>query len=271
MRVQNVISSCGKLLSGWVLSRWRPSNVASFHLGRSGSRLLGDLLKQHPRVIWEGELFSPGRLDGIAARWPVLTRDRMSILKLRMQMAGRRCYGFETQPTQVEYMKMSLPEYVERLERIGFSHFVILERKNHLRRIVSMMVARSTSQWHLKPTESPPLVRVELGVDDLLLSRGRDTERRSLVAHLRREHESMCALKKILGTRRLLCLTYEDDIVGHPDIAYRRVCDFVGIGYHQTTVRFGRTNPFDLSDVLINFSQVERALHGTEFEWMLYS
>ena len=148
---------------------------------------------------------------------------------------------------------------------------MILERKNHLRRIVSMMVARSTSQWHLKPTESPPLVRVEMGVDDLLLSRGRDTERRSLVAHLRREHESMCALKKILGTRRLLCLTYEDDIVGHPDIAYRRVCDFVGIGYHQATVRFGRTNPFDLSDVLINFSQVERALHGTEFEWMLYS
>ena len=89
MRVQNVISSCGKLLSGWVLSRWRPSNVASFHLGRSGSRLLGDLLKQHPRVVWEGELFSPGRLDGIAGRWPVLTRDRMSILKLRMQMAGR--------------------------------------------------------------------------------------------------------------------------------------------------------------------------------------
>ena len=113
MRVQNVISSCGKLLSGWVLSRWRPSNVANFHLGRSGSRLLGDLLKQHPRVVWAGELFSPGRLDGIAGRWPVLTRDRMSILKLRMQMAGRRCYGFETQPTQAEYMKMSLPEYVE--------------------------------------------------------------------------------------------------------------------------------------------------------------
>lgn len=186
-------------------------------------------------------------------------------------MAGNRCFGFETQPTQVEYMGIALPEYVEQLERLGFGHFIVLERKNHLRRIVSMIVARNTTQWHRKPGQSSPLVRVELDVDQLLLNRGRDTERRSLVSHLQREHESMCALKEILGTRRLLCLIYEDDIVGHPEIAFRRVCEFAGIDYHQTTVRFGKTNPFDLSDVLTNFSQVERALHGTAFEWMLYS
>ena len=271
MRVQNLIGSLGRLMTGPVLSRWRPCNIASFHLGRSGSRLLGDLLKQHPRVVWEGELFSPGRLESIAARWPRLTRDRLTILKLRMQIAGSRCFGFETQPPQVEYMDMSISEYVQRLEDLGFGHFIILERKNHLRRIVSMMVARKTSQWHRAPGESSPLVRIELDVDRLLLSRGRDTERRSLVAHLQREQDSMATLKEILGDRRLLCLTYEDDIVGHPEIAYRQVCEFAGMGYHRATVRFEKTNPFELSDVLTNFSEVERALYGTDFEWMLRS
>ena len=271
MEVQNLIYSLGKLLSGYVLSRWRPCNLASFHLGRSGSRLLGDLLKQNPRVVWDGELFSPGRLDGIAARWPALTRDRMRILKLRMQMAGRCCYGFETQPPQVEYMDISLPEYVERLERLGFSHFVILERKNHLRRIVSMLVARTTSKWHLQSTDLPSLVQVDLDVDDLRLSRGRDDEGRPLIAHLQREQASVCALKEILGSRQLLCLTYEDDIVDNPEVAYRRVCDFAGIECHEASVRFGRTNPYDLSDVIANYAQVESALKGTAFEWMLYS
>jgi hypothetical protein len=188
-----------------------------------------------------------------------------------MQIAGSRCFGFETQPTQVEYMEMSLPEYVERLESLGFGHFIVLERRNHLRRIVSMMVARNTSQWHRTPGESSQLVRVELDVEQLLLSRGRDTERRSLLAQLQREQDSMAALKELLGSRRLLCLSYEDDIAISPETAYGRVCDFMGVGRHPVEVRFGKTNPFDLTDVLINFSQVERALRGTPFEWMLYS
>jgi hypothetical protein len=188
-----------------------------------------------------------------------------------MKMAGQRCYGFETQPTQVEHLDMTVPRYVERLEALGFDHFVVLERKNHLRRIVSMLVARTTSQWHLPPGDKHPLVRVELDVDNLLLARGRDTEGRSLVAQLLREQESARALRDVLANRRLLCLTYEDDIAIRPASAYQRVCEFTGMGDHPVTVRFSKTNPHELTDVLTNFSQVEQSLRGTPFEWMLYS
>ena len=88
---------------------------------------------------------------------------------------------------------------------------------------------------------------------------------------LKREQESVCALKETLNKRRLLCLTYEDDIATGPEIGYRRICDFTGIGDHPVTVHFEKTNPFSLSEVLINYPQVERALRGTDFEWMLYS
>ena len=260
-----------ELLTGLATSHRRPCNIAAFHLGRSGSRVLGDLLTQHPRIAWAGELFGPGRLSGITKQWPMLPRDPLDILRLRMTMAGHRCFGFETQPTEIEHLNMTLPQYVRKLEDMKFEHFIILERKNHLRRIVSMMAARSTSQWHLRKGEAAPLVHIELDVDRLLLGRGRDTERRTLVAQLRREEESVRVLKEELGGRRLLCLTYEDDIAPGPESAYKRVCEFTNSEDHPVTTRWDRTNPHQMSDILTNFSQVEEALIGTPFEWMLHT
>ena len=271
MNTLSLASSLYHLISGIVLSSRRPCNIAAFHLGRSGSRLLGDLLNQHPNVMWDGELMTPARLDGIASRWPLLTRDRMKILKRRMLMAGRRCYGFETQPTQVDSLEITFEEYVGRLDALKFSHFVVLERKNQLRRIVSIMSGHHSAKWHLKSSDSPSLVRFELNVDRLSLDWGSDTEQRSLISHLHRAQENASELKRVLSNRRLLCLTYEDDLAAQPSAGYRRVCDFAGIDDHPVSVRFGKTNPFDLKEVLTNFSQVERALAGSPFEWMLYS
>jgi hypothetical protein len=271
MNVRTIIPSLANLLSGLVLSSQRPCNIAAFHLGRCGSRVLGDLLKQHRNIIWDGELFSPGRLDGIASRWRLLTRDRMNILRLKMTMAGRRCYGFETQPTQVEPIDMTLTDYVQRLEHLGFDHFVLLERRNHLRRIVSILRGHQSSQWHLQNGSTQSKVRFKLDVDECSLDWGTDTEQRSLIAHLQRSEKVTDTLKQILSSRRHLFLTYEDDIISQPEIAYRRACDFAGIDYQPVNVRFKKTNPDDLSDVLTNFSEVEQTLRGTSYEWMLYS
>lgn len=269
MNPKRAIASIAALTTGVFTSRHRLANIAAFHQGRSGSRLLGDLLKQHPRMVWEGELFSPGRLGDIASRWPLLTRDPLRILRLRMVMAGPAVYGFETQPTQVEHLRMSLEQYVVRLESLGFDRFLMLERLNHLRRFVSMLVARTNSQWHLPGGTKPELVRIELDTKDLLLSRGRDTERRSLVAHLDRERETWRLLQEILERRRLLYLTYEQDLAESPELGYRKVCEFIGLPPHPVAVRFSKTNPHSLREVLTNYDQVADALAGTEYEWML--
>ena len=261
----------GRFLSGLVFSRWRPCNVAAFHLGRSGSRLLGDLLKQNPNIVWDGELLSPGRLDGIAGRWPLLPRSPLAVLRLRMALAGKRCYGFETQPPQVEYLDITLHEYIEKLEKLQFHHFLLLERKNHLRRIVSMLVARENSQWHLHPGEVAPPTRIELDVDGLQLNRGRDTQARSLVEQLEREQQTIDALERTLRSRSFLYLSYEDDLETRPQVAYERVCEFINVPAHPVQVRFAKTNPRKLSEIVVNFSQVERALNGTAFQWMLDS
>lgn len=271
MNARTIIPSLGKLLSGMVLSSLRPCNIAAFHLGRCGSRVLGDLLKQHPRIVWEGELFSPGRLDDIASRWPRLSGRRMQILRLRMTMAGRSCFGFETQPTQVQQLDMTMSDYVKQLEHLGFDHYILLERLNCLRRIVSIKVAQQSSQWHLVSGESAPPVRIKLDIDNLSLDWGTDTLKRPLIEHLQRTEQSVRELRELLSDRNLLCLTYEEAIQRQPEIAFRRVCEFAGVDDQPVTVRFNRTNPFDLAEVLTNFSDVERTLRGTSFEWMLDS
>ena len=271
MSVRTLAAALYRLASGVFLSSRRPCNIAMFHTGRCGSRVLGDSLKQHPKIVWEGELLSPGRLEGIASRWPLLTRDRMNILRLRMLMAGQRCFGFETQPTQVELLGKTLEQYVSRLDELGFSRFVLLERKNHLRRIVSIMLGHHTAKWHLSSSDSASLQPFALDVERLCLNWGPDTKPSSLSSHLHRAEESVRELKATLSGHQLLCLTYKDDIAASPEVGYRRVCEFVGVAEHPVSVRFRKTNPFDLSDVLTNFAQVERVLAGTEFEWMLYS
>lgn len=65
-------------------------------------------------------------------------------------------------------------------------------------------------------------------------------------------------------------MTYEDDISKDPLVGYKRICQFLGAGLEKVSIRFGKTNPFKLSDIIINFEEVERILRGSPFEWMLY-
>ena len=178
-------------------------------------------------------------------------------------MAGQSCYGFETQPTQVQHMGMTVPDYVRRLEELGFDRFILLDRKNYLRRVVSIKVARQNSRWHWASVEPPPMVPIKLDIDDLSLDWGSDTARRPLIEHLQHAEQRIQEIKDALSDREHLCLTYEDDIQRQPEVAFRRVCEFAGVGDQQVTVRFSKTNPFDFADVLTNFSQVERTLRGS--------
>jgi hypothetical protein len=68
---------------------------------------------------------------------------------------------------------------------------------------------------------------------------------------------------------RRLTLTYEDDIESDPMIGYRKMCDFLNIVPEPMTVRFKKRNPFPLERIILNFEDVEAALRGSRFEWML--
>ena len=111
-RAWNGIS--GRLLSPFN-SQFRLGNAAMFHIGRSGSTVVSDLLERHPKIFWDRELFS-GKGTTLAeyandpnsagsTRWRnshFFPLDPFGFIASRMPLAGGRFYGFEIIPSHKE-------------------------------------------------------------------------------------------------------------------------------------------------------------------------
>lgn len=79
-----------------------------FHIGRSGSTVLCDMLNQHSDVSWDGELLKgtaattinkPLRYSNPADRWynsPYFPDRPFSFIESHMSKANTRFFGFET-------------------------------------------------------------------------------------------------------------------------------------------------------------------------------
>jgi hypothetical protein len=74
--------------------------------------------------------------------------------------------------------------------------------------------------------------------------------------------------RRLLDGNDTLCLTYEEDIAEDPSRGYRRACEFLGVEPEPVEIKYGRTTPFPLSDVIENLDDVRAALARTKFEWM---
>lgn len=253
------------------LSVFRPGNIAMFHIGRSGSTVLADLLEQHPKITWDGELYQRfleyWKKQEVAIEAGEVTVNPAKLVRQRMIWAGNKFYGFEVKFYHLKRANVNLSDYIEQLHRLGFSHFIVLERRNYLRKIVSSIIAADISRrYHQQSHEQAILNRIEIDLDNTKV----DDYIKPLIAHLQDFDENFRKLEELLENRRVLRLTYEEDISAAPLEGYRRICDFLGIDYRPGSIRYSKTNPFKLSEIIINFEEVEHALRGTRFEWMLY-
>ena len=253
-------------------ARRREANVAMFHVGRSGSTVLGDLLGQHPGVYWDGEIyehrvFQPyeQRAGTIEYGQTPFSYDPVPLLKARMREAGARIYGFEVKFFHLDYTDYDLETYLATLRALGFNRFIVLERRNLLRKIASSIVAHQRAQFHIGASASTGVNRIQLPVDAVRI----DRDSKPLVDFLASYTRDLARLERALAGDSMLKLTYEEDIASDPGNAYRRVCEFLKLPPVATQVRLAKTNPYPLADMLENFDEVGAALEGTDFAWML--
>lgn len=256
-------------LLGVFLSRPRRGNIALFHIGRSGSTVLGDLLDQHPCIFWDQEIYrsledkAPRLTEG---RSPELSGKALEILRLRMNRVRKEFYGFEAKFFQLKLTETKLPDYIEGLKHLGITHFIVLERKNYLRKLVSSLVSRSKKKSHQSASKQAKLTTLYIDVNKVCI----DKDAKPLLAYFNEWHQNFETLRRALVKDNVLYLTYEADILPDPTIAYERTCAFLGIAPRRVAVRYGKTNPFRLSQIITNFNAVKQRLSGTPFEWMLY-
>jgi hypothetical protein len=240
-------------------------HIAMFHNGRCGSTVLGNMLDQHPSIKWDGEIYEPeGALYykyGIRAD----AVDPVGFLRKRITEATKPRYGFEIKPYQARRVNLPIEKLIASLDELGFKHFVMLQRRNSLRKVVSSLVAKNSSRWHVSAGSAVSLTKIRLNVDAVRT----DHTEKPLVELLRGYESDMRDIEWRLTGRSVLKLSYEDDIETDPQAGYRKMCGFLGVFPVPALIQLGRTTPFLLSEILENHDEVAATLRGTEFEWMI--
>lgn len=254
-------------------------NFVIFHVGRSGSTVLTSLINQHPRIYCDGELFHGyygahhRRMEADGAntrfRWNTSSyfpSDPIGFVASRVPYGGLRAfYGFEAKFFHLRFNNLTLPAFLDAVQRLGFRYFVVLERRNSLRKVVSSVVAHGKRQFHVQSGQRVNLSRVVLDVNRVEI----DSDSKPLLAYLEDYARNFEALRQLLAGHQMLWLTYEDDVLVNPLQAYNRCCDFFRLERGTPAVNLTRTNPFRLTEMLVNYDEVAAALAGTPFAWML--
>jgi len=255
--------------------------VAMFHMSRCGSTVLGQMLAAQGEIFWAGEVFAdmpsryaklmrlPDAVARILARSVAEPESLRSLVRRSEYPLHYRVYGFETTYLREQHLRagwigLDLADYLRLLDAQEFDRFIVLHRHNHLRMLVSRAVAQTTGTWHSRTGTNGP-VPVVLPVGELVWGDWRG----SLLERLRDQDAQRARLLRLLEGRRVLRLNYEEHISADPGVAYRAVCDFLGLPARPVAPRLKKINPFPLHQNVRNWDEVVGALSGTEYAWML--
>jgi hypothetical protein len=150
------------------------------------------------------------------------------------------------------------------LER-GFDRFVVLKRRNHLRRMVSHCVAEVTQQYHVEKGSVADLQPIVLDPGSIRVGE----KRQSLLAWFREFDDAYARLGSLLARHPHCEVVYEEDLESDPRIGFRKVCAFLGIEPGQVEVLFSRTNPFSLAEILVNYDAIRELIERAGYASML--
>jgi len=151
---------------------------------------------------------------------------------------------------------------------LGFAYHIVLERRNYLRKVVSSAIAHETGAFHQGASEARTRRQITLDVENIRI----DRDEKPLLEFLESYNSFFRSLRECLNGKRLLWITYEDDVFGDPRVGYEKICSFIGVEpLEGAAVRYGKTNPYPLNEIVSNFSDLEYVLKGTAYEWMLYN
>lgn len=245
--------------------------VAMYHIGRSGSTVLCDLLAKNPKISWEEEPFEPfysGGWRGGKHRLmgKILLRSPKLGLQFKRQFGRCDWFGFDVKFYHWRDQKISTLDSLALLEKAGYERVIILKRRNFLRKVVSSVIALKRKSYHsVEEGYGKSIGKVELEVGGILI----DGDRLPLLERFAGWDRSFDEIEQ--GSKKYghLHLNYEDDIMADPGVAYRKVCSFLGVQPVEVSSDLKRTNPFPLPELISNWEEVCDCLSGTKWSWML--
>ncbi|MDD3744278.1 MAG: Stf0 family sulfotransferase [Lentimicrobiaceae bacterium] len=250
------------------------NKIIMTHLGRVGSTVLAEMLKQHPKIIWLDEYFTI-KYQKNSENFNFSAQDMIAMLDaecFKVQDAFESLYiGHEIKPINffhnpscdiIDYVKMTINEN-------KYTH-IFLRRRNVFKRICSSYKAAQFNIWHiLKNENKAPNKGFMINLKNLI---DYDTQQKAntlpeLIRNAIQFEERLIDIYKKLGIK-FLEIFYEDDIEEEPARAYRKVISYLELDETFAEAWFKKTSR-DLSEDIINYSDVEKQLRNSEYSWML--
>lgn len=234
--------------------------VAVLHLGRCGSHLINNTIK----------IYNPNNVEhDLDIFTKPMDTPIFPYLVSRVQISSaykKKAYFFETMPFKYsnvhmsdEIRNMTPREYIDTIkDKAGINKFILMDRKNYLRRYISAMVAKKNGYWHSnKAVKNVTTIRID----------NSDWVVGTLFPAMDEWYSEMTT---ILKDEDLLNISYENDIENNPRVAYDKVLDFIGLESEQEPEFYlKKTNPFPMDQIVENFEDVVEEIKGTKYEWML--
>lgn len=253
-------------LMGYPNSHRRPGVIVMLHVGRCGSTVLANLLEQNPWIHWDGKLHRKARmLYGDKVR----DLDALRWTKRQFAISGARYYGFEFKILEDQYpaiLGIATRDFLLKCKAIGVTHYILLNRQNTLRHVVSHYASKNRGAWHSTKTDGVKRRVFSLALNDITTG---SAPGRPLIKYLQEVDHIHEEVRAILRKERFIELTYETDINAEgAEIAYGKICNFLEVEPTKVSVRNVKMNPFPLEETVSNYGEVITALQGSKFEWM---
>lgn len=241
------------------------NDIVMFHIGRCGSTVLCNALNQNRLIQCEGEIFNqymPTKEQG------ELIPSIHQIIKSIRNKKSKQIQLVEVKflPDQhLALFNIELRKLIAVFESYGFGRFIILERENYLRRMVSHCVALKTNIFHISDIEVAKLNMVHMNINSIKVG----VKERSLIEWMDIFTLNYQYLRESLADKLHLNLTYEIDINKNVLDSYCKVCNFLEVNHDPVTIRMNKTNPFSLDDIVKNYDEVCNTLKNTPYQWMI--
>ena len=254
MKIISGIKDAVIRLAGKPFRYTRRTRIVMFHEGRSGSSVLALMLHDHPKVFWAGEILKSRKVF----RYQKVREafDYRDIIQETEERTFRKCFGFEMKYEHMRQLGITKADFLKSLDKLKYTHFIILTRRNSLRRITSLLIAKKAGYYRLPTDKKPEHIQVELDAADL-------------IPQFKQYTEDIAEIEKLLEGRPVLHLTYEDDIEQDPGIGYGKVIHFLNLPMQSIAPRIQRINARPPRDLILNFDEVVKSLAHTEYAWML--
>lgn len=217
--------------------------------GRTGSTLLVDLLRSHPAIECQDEIFNEQRWQGWRSPLGWLVRAYPApYLEWQARRVTKPIYGFKLKTGgQVHDLARALRSLHQR----GWL-LIYLHRRDALQQTFSWCVAQASGRWQSRL--DGPLrqnATVTLNVEDFL----RD---------LRTCAADRQALTELMGNLPHLPLVYETDLAdsGRWPATGARLCAFLGIEPAPLTSRITRTWERPYAEVVSNYAEIMQAVQA---------